>query len=118
MKPTKVLARLVSHAYAAQNLNPDLAFTLLSGAGVFRGAHNMVAKDFESYRVDRVNGHADETVTYETLGKEGKSLPRELAALLVSAADANYKPMAGEHVICAGWDGEAEKDFYLSLIHI
>lgn len=104
MKATKVLARAISKAFAATNLNPDLAYSLLQDPGVYRGAHNIDEKDFSTYQVQRVTGVEDETLTYETVGKEGGRLPREKASLLVAAGVAGYTPMPGEAAIAVGFN--------------
>lgn len=110
MKATKVLARTVSHAFAQTNISPELAFALLNGPGVYRGAHNLDAKDFESYRVDQVTGHDDDVLTYTTVSKEGKALDRSKASLLVSAEIAKYEPYPGEYALVKGVDAESEDD--------
>lgn len=116
MKATKILARAVSSAFAQTNISPEVAFNLLSGPGVFRGAHNLDATDFTRYRVDRVTGHADDNVLYETVASEGAKLAKDRVSLLVSAGAVNYSPAIGAFAIASGWDEDTETEAFYPVI--
>ena len=94
--------KVVADTYADQGLTLDVLKLINVGAGgegVFRGAHNLQAQDFDNFRLDHATGAEEDKVLFDNVAKAG-SLPKGTKpVLMLAAGDFDYTPIQGEHMI-------------------